>query len=576
MKVCPSCGLQYGDDQLRCFVDSATLQSMADPNLGQTLAGRYLIEAVLGEGGMATVYRARHTLVDRPVAVKILAPSMARNESLRERFRREAKNAAALAHPNVIEIYDHGQTPEGSLFMVMELLEGAPLADHIAQGPIDPGRVVSLGLQMARGLARAHDFEVIHRDLKPENVFVVHAGPGREVVKLLDFGIARSMHDSRLTNAGEIFGTPQYMAPERITTIDAGPAADLYALGVILFEMLAGRLPFESEEITGLFIKHLQESPPKLSALVPQCPRRLEALIGQLLAKKPEDRPVDAHQVIKELQALLPRVGSEPSGGHPVATTPSRPIAAPTLPPTTLERWARRAAIFEEMLAQAFPGGQVPSESRTLLDRIRTTLRRIEELRAEGLKEQRRLEELEAEARENRARLGFAVQSLAEDLSLAREAVRNAHREVAPYFDAEEQAKAAYIEADRRLQGLGGYHALDAPDEAWARALRDVADAVDRWTLGRSAADKARRWLEGKTHEVDDLGFQVQALRDQLARAERSYAQQRETSERSLAASGEEVQKHERQLMTMAGAFCESLRSRRELSELFQRLEQEG
>src|SRR5690606_24081349 len=136
-----------------------------------------------------------------------------------------------------IEIFDHGETEDGAPYLVMELLSGSPLADLIARGPMPAAEVAAYGLQIAEGLARAHDFDVIHRDLKPDNIFV-HIVSGRPVMKLLDFGIARSLHDTRLTSAGEIFGTPQYMAPERITSIDADASADLYALGVIFFEMV--------------------------------------------------------------------------------------------------------------------------------------------------------------------------------------------------------------------------------------------------------------------------------------------------------------------------------------------------
>ena len=572
MKVCPTCGLQYQDDQSNCFVDNAVLEPMADPNIGKTLAGRYLVESPIGVGGMAVVYRARHTLVDRPVAVKIMAQQMARDKSLRERFRREAKNAAALAHPNIIEIYDYGETDDGSPFMVMELLDGAPLSHLIGMGPMDPGRVASLGLQMSKGLARAHDFDVIHRDLKPENIFICNGGAGREIVKLLDFGIARSMHDSRLTNAGEIFGTPQYMAPERITSIDAGPAADLYALGIILFEMLTGRLPFIAEEITGFFIKHMQEAPPKPSEIVPQCPRRLEELILRMMAKTPEERPVDAHKVIKELQALVPKGGPAVS---PISATPSRPIVAPTLPPTTLEKWAGRIAIFDQMVARAFPTG-VPRDLGKLVEGLRGTLRRVQEVRSEGLKEQRKLEELETQARDNRARLGFAVQSLAEDLSQAREAARQATAEVSPYFDAEAQGRNAYLQAHQKLQELGGYSELERPDEAYAKALRDVADAMDRWALSTGAADKARRWVKAKEDEVTDLEFQVKALRANLERLEGKYSLERQSSEQLLVKGGAEAEECEKQLMTMASALTDQLRVKRELRDLFAQLEREG
>ena len=189
---------------------------------------------------MATVYQARHKLVDRPCAVKIMNAALAKNEVIRERFRREAKAAQKLAHPNIIEIFDQGELPDGSLYLVMELLEGETLADVVVRGKVPLERTLPIAIQIARALARAHDLEVIHRDLKPENVFLAHYDDVRDEVKLLDFGIARSMQDARLTGAGEVFGTPQYMAPERITSIDAGPAADLYALGVMLYEMLAG------------------------------------------------------------------------------------------------------------------------------------------------------------------------------------------------------------------------------------------------------------------------------------------------------------------------------------------------
>ncbi|MCC6646605.1 MAG: protein kinase, partial [Polyangiaceae bacterium] len=175
MKSCPQCNLRYPDESTFCFVDGASLTSVADPRIGTTVGGRYVIEAVLGEGGMATVYRARHKLVDRLCAVKIMNPALARDKVVRERFRREAKQAQKLAHPNIIEIFDHGDTDDGTAFLVMELLLGESLADVVARGKVPLARAVPLMIQIARALARAHDFEVVHRDLKPENMFVGRA-----------------------------------------------------------------------------------------------------------------------------------------------------------------------------------------------------------------------------------------------------------------------------------------------------------------------------------------------------------------------------------------------------------------
>src|SRR5580704_3724920 len=167
MKACPQCHIRYPQDAVYCFLDGATLTDIQDPLIGTTIAGRYLIQGVIGEGGMATVYRARHKLVDRLCAVKVMNPALASDPTTRERFRREARSAQALAHPNVIEIFDQGETEDGKDYIVMELLSGSTLTALIDTGPIPASRAVPLMIQTARGIARAHDLGVVHRDLKP-------------------------------------------------------------------------------------------------------------------------------------------------------------------------------------------------------------------------------------------------------------------------------------------------------------------------------------------------------------------------------------------------------------------------
>ncbi|MBX3269606.1 MAG: protein kinase [Sandaracinaceae bacterium] len=576
MKVCPTCGLKYPDANDRCFVDKAVLEPMPDERIGVLLKGRYQIESPLGEGGMATVYRARNTLVERPVAVKVMNAHLKGDESLKERFRREAKNAAAIAHPNIIEIYDYGETDEGVPFLVMELLDGEPLDQLIARGPMSPGQVAALGVQMARGLARAHDFDVIHRDLKPENIFVCQAPDGSlSIAKLLDFGIARSMQDSRLTSAGQIFGTPQYMAPERVTSPDAGAESDLYALGVILFEMVTGRLPFESKDIPGFFIKHMQEPPPRPSSLVPAIPRRLEELILALLEKEPSKRPVDAHAVTHALEPLVP-AGAGAVLPPPPPSAPRPVPVAPTLPPTTLERWAGRAALFEQMLARAFPSGGAPPEVAAALAEIRAILVRIHELRGEGLKAQRQLESMEQNARDGRTRLGHAVHVLAEDLSNARSAARSATTEIEPYLRADANAYDAYERAHQAFLALGGGEPFLEPTQAAAAAARDVGETLDRWSLAKAAAQKAERWVDAKRREVSDLEFQLDALRGQLERLESTYEVDRASAEEALREVGEEMGRLEARLTELGAAFVAPLRARPGLGDLFARLEQEG
>ena len=574
MKICPSCQLKYPDENDKCFVDGARLEPMADERIGTLLAGRYHIEKKLGEGGMAIVYRARNALVDRPVAVKVMNAHLTRDKALKERFRREAKNAAALAHPNIIEIYDYGETDDGTNYLVMELLEGTSLDALVEQGPMPIPVAAQIGLQIARGLARAHDFQVIHRDLKPENVFIARTATGGPLAKILDFGIARSMHDSRLTNAGQIFGTPQYMAPERITSIDAGASADIYALGVMLFEMVTGQLPFQATDIPAFFIMHLQQQPPKPSSLVPSIPRRLEELILKMLAKKPEERPVDAHAVEKELAQIAPQVevAALPTTHQSVA--PRAPAA--TLPPTSLERWAQRTALFDEMLRRAYPQGGAPPELMRSLHEIREVLRRMHELRSVGLKEQRKLEAMEQNAREGRQRIGHAMQVLGTDLSTAREAARQASVEVAPYFQAARVGEQAYRDAFKRLAAMGGATEASAPSQPLVTTLRETADAMDRWLLAYGTGEKARLWVEAKQREVKDLEFQTEALRAQLERLETTYEGEREAGETMLRGQGRELESLDKRLMELGTAFVTPLQARRELGDLIHKLQSDG
>ncbi len=420
MKSCPKCNLRYPDESSFCFVDGAVLEPLQDPRIGTTMGGRYQIEAVLGEGGMATVYRARHTLIDRPCAVKILNPALARDKMVRERFRREARSAKKLAHPNVIDIFDEGDTDDGTSFMVMELLDGEPLDALVARGPIPLPRALPIMIQVARGIARAHDLEVIHRDLKPENIYLACREDGSDLVKLLDFGIARSAQDSRLTGVGEVFGTPQYMAPERITSIDAGGSQDLYALGVIFFEMITNTLPFDANDVPTFLLKHLKEPAPKISSRGFHVPPQLETLVDSLMAKDPKQRPVDAHKVHAELIAICQGLGIQPPPENPA---PSSARSAHPRPRSLAGHHGSLGAPPHRVRADAqagVPRGPAP-EQRNTLDSVKKFVAEIGGLRGSSVEDQRKLEGLEGRQREGRERFGRAVDALGVDASKARE-----------------------------------------------------------------------------------------------------------------------------------------------------------
>jgi serine/threonine-protein kinase len=571
MKACERCKLKFPDETAACFLCGAPLSKVNDPRIGSTINGRYQLEAAIGEGGMATVYAARHRLVDRPCAVKVMNAALAKNEVIRERFRREAKAAQKLAHPNIIEIFDQGELEDGSLFLVMELLEGQTLSDIVMRDKLSLERALPIAIQIARALARAHDLEVIHRDLKPENVFLAESDDGSDLVKLLDFGIARSMQDVRLTGAGEVFGTPQYMAPERITSIDAGPAADLYALGVMLFEMLTGQLPFDAPDVATFFLKHLKEPPPSLRARDASVPAELDQLVMDMMAKDPKDRPVDAPRVHADLLRICGAIGVRVPPEIDESSESSRGPAR-TLPPVAIDRWAKRTAVFDQMLAHAF-GDQRPPELVEKLGAVRTLVQKISELRGRAVDEQRTLESIEARGRETRQRFGHAVDALGVDLSKARDEAKGAAAQVAALALAMAEYRARLLAAHREVLRWEGRSAFLEPYADLAHAYRQAAAVVDEWVSVKVDVVAAENQSQKRKSEVSDLEYQIEELRAALRKHEETLEKDTAAREKLVGELGKSAEALETKLLEVATGFCAPLRRRPELAPLFQKLE---
>jgi eukaryotic-like serine/threonine-protein kinase len=329
MLHCPTCGRQYSADFEVCPEDHAALQadatvgdaSAVDPLVGHTLDEKYRLEERLGIGGMGTVYRARHLLIDRPVAVKVLNQRFVEDDAARTRFSREARACGRLQHPNAVTVTDFGQSQDGYVYLVMELLEGRTLRDVLAkEAPLDAARAVALMLQISAAVAAAHEAGIIHRDLKPANVFIVQRAEDPFVVKVLDFGIAKLAAESldedealTLTQVGAMIGTPRYMSPEQCDGAELTPAADVYSLGVILYEMLTGTVPFSGSTPLAIAMKHTSELPRSPREIVASIPPALEELVLHTLEKAPAKRPQDAAGFRKELMEMAERLGLEHS-----------------------------------------------------------------------------------------------------------------------------------------------------------------------------------------------------------------------------------------------------------------------
>ena len=568
--------MRYPNEATFCFVEGAELVDLPDPRVGSLLVGRYVVQEVIGEGGMATVYRARHKLVDRPVAVKIMNPMLATDPVVRERFRREARSAQKLAHPNIIEIYDQGDTEDGTCFIVMELLNGESLSQVISKGPMPIDRAVHVMIQVARGVARAHDLEIIHRDLKPENIFLSEREDGSDFVKVLDFGIAKSRSDSRLTGQGELFGTPQYMAPERILGQDTGGSSDLYALGVVFYEMLTGELPFNAPDVATFFIKHMNEPAPSLRSHVPNVPAALDELILRMLAKSPEERPVDAHRVHQELLAIIedrsidapPRAQEEP---------PSSVPAPVTLAAGGADHWARRISVLEQMLSRAYGAkARAPGELTGILDEVMIRVREVIELRNGGLAAQRDLEEIDTRGREKRAQLGFAVDQLGVDGSKAKQDLREAREAQKRAEDESKLARERFEITHKDVVYWEGRSGLVEPWSDLAVAYRTAADCVDEWNAYRQEERRAQEVAEAKERIANDLDFQLRELRTNLQRHESELDEARAMSEKTLLENGNAADKMETELLELTSQFCRPLRERPELAPLFKELELEA
>jgi eukaryotic-like serine/threonine-protein kinase len=327
MLHCPTCGRHYSADFKFCPEDQTPLQADAtvsepipvDPLVGHTLDDKYYLEARLGIGGMGTVYRARHMLIDRPVAVKVLNQRFVEDEAARTRFRREARAAGRLQHTNAVTVTDFGESDDGYVYLVMELLEGRTLRDVLAkEAPLDAARSVSLMMQISAAVAAAHEAGIIHRDLKPANIFIVQRAEVPALVKVLDFGIAKLAAESldedepmALTQVGAMIGTPRYMSPEQCDGAELTPAADVYSLGVILYEMLTGVVPFSGSTPLSIAMKHTSEVPRSPREFVSSIPPALEQIVLHTLEKRPQDRPGNAAEFRKELLATAERLGLE-------------------------------------------------------------------------------------------------------------------------------------------------------------------------------------------------------------------------------------------------------------------------
>lgn len=492
--------------------------------VGSVVAGRWRLERLLGVGAMSAVFEARHVLIGRRAALKILRPELLGRPYLRAWFLREARAVNWVNHVNIAEVYDLGESNDGQVFLVMELLQGERLADRLARGPLDLAVALDVVEQVAAALARAHDLGVVHRDLKPEHVFLLERGGRRDFVKLIDFGFARHARELDLAAGDAVLGTPGYIAPEVLEGREAGPAADLYALGVVFFEMVAGRPPFLAADPATLCDLHRTQPAPAAGAVAPGVPPEVSAVVARLLEKDPARRYGDAYRLLEDCRTLVRqrRACLDPNA----VLVPPLSDAGAARVTQAAARWALVTALLGRMAAAAYPGGGAPREARRRAEGMWGVLSRLCQVEGE-------LETAEAILGNARARAREASDAVALQIAELSRLASRMGRRVEGGRDEIARLASERRETGRRLRSLRQQvreQEKTGSDAVLAELLQAAAVAAARKQIVADAIAKVEakigRWLAEAERASQLAGRLREQLRAQNRRLEQELARQ--------------------------------------------------
>jgi eukaryotic-like serine/threonine-protein kinase len=538
---------------------------VGDPLLGRVINRRFRLEEQLGSGGMGVVYRARHLLIDRIVAIKLLLPGK-NTDHLRAWFLREARAANRINHANIVDIHDYGETDDGLAYLVMELLDGTPLNEVIARGPMPVSRTADIIEQCCAALARAHDLGVIHRDLKPDNVFLLERGGRKDFVKILDFGLARLMQETAAAARGAVFGTPEYMSPEQTLGAEATAASDLYSLGIVFYEMLTGRLPFEGPGRNAVMEQHRTQPPQPPSRHVPGLLPLAESIVLKLLEKDPGRRYRDAHHLLEDVKALqrqAPRnpweTSTEPApGGRGVARV-SGTLA-----------WSLRAAMFTRMMARAHPAGDQPKTLALALDE----LWKLSALAAKGEGEMgadsAKLEAHERRAREFRAQVGRQIEELAREVSRGRRSIAELGERRKHLMGVVDEARGVVAALRGRITALEVAGEMGAP---LREAYQALGAAEARLTQREDELEDLNSKLGATEAQCAGLDSQSRNYREQLEKNADAMEAEAAALRRRVSDRSEETTRKERTLNDTTQVLLDALGDRPECQEVLREMQ---
>ncbi len=371
-KICPTCSTEYPANERFCPRDGSALRSQGESSndlVGSIIAERYHVMKKLGEGGMGQVYLAEHVKMGRKSAVKVMNPGMVNDADAISRFNREAANASRINHPNVAGIYDFGETADGLIYLAMEFIEGESLTSIIErEGALKPDRAARIIKQTGDGLAVAHDMGIVHRDLKPDNIMIAKGRQGTDLVKVVDFGIAKAAgaENQKVTKTGLVVGTPEYMSPEQLAGDKLDHRSDIYSLGLVAFNVMTGTLPFQAESAQESMIMRLTDDPATLQQVKPDInwSPEVQRVIRKALERRREDRYESAATFGSELAEAVDQMPTRiPTGATQVITAGGGAAAAAavgTAPATRVDATAGRPSSAASVPVAAAKGAARP------------------------------------------------------------------------------------------------------------------------------------------------------------------------------------------------------------------------
>jgi serine/threonine-protein kinase len=559
MKVCPACALVYPDETTFCFLTGDTLQPAGDAIVGTSVGGRFRVVSKLSEGPWATQYNATFRLIAQPCTMKILKEPLSPENQ--EAFSSSLALARRCTHANVSEVLGGGILPDGRGFVVHEHIEAAPLSELLMRGNMPPAQALSIATQMLRALGRVHDFGAVHGSLTPTNVLVSPQGH----VQLVEVGLGRGLTNDPFADDPRALFAQRYIAPELSSQQRSSANADIYAVGAIVVHMLTGQTPLEAATVAELRTKvneHGIDVQGRLGALH----EKLRDWLQLLVDRNPEGRHANAHLAADALAEACEEAGVKMLADPGRAPSPASQQLA-----SGFARWERFRSVFSKMVATGFPNG-APAQVKDPMAQIAG---RVEDLGALGKKalfEHGNLDDVAKRAREGRGRIASQMDEINAGAKEVRQAVQPLKVAAARHG---EKAKAFPIEAreaHREVMMWEGRSALVEPYKELADAYAKMADIIERWWAVRSAQLTCERDAADKNEELRASDEQLEELRKALRVHESNLADERKSTEETLAKLGHDADRLEMELLDLASRFSAPLRSKPELGAQFREL----